>query len=355
MVKKTIGVFFDGNSSVPQQIELSFDKTKKEFHFVSSNMETYCWKIEVVSFEKKAGTLHLQQGNDPIQTISVKEVAFIEELTEFRKNNGSLGWYHRLLDLGIRSHAVFAVLIMVFIGLSYLYVIPWIAEKSVVLIPEEYDNKLGEAFIEQNMFFSSVDSAKTNTLNLFAKELKLRNTKKLHFKVVDSDIVNAFALPDGTIVIYSGIIDSMKNYDELVGLLGHEVAHVNHRHGMKMLCRNLSGYLFVSAILGDANGIMAIIGDNVNSLQSLSFSREFEKQADLEGFATLNKNQINPMGMSNLFKRLQDKRFISIPEFLSSHPVTEERIDYINQMVEDKSYPYKENPKLKSLFLEIKQ
>jgi predicted Zn-dependent protease len=224
-----------------------------------------------------------------------------------------------------------------------------------VLIPEEYDNKLGETFIEQNMFFSSVDSAKTNTLNLFAKELKLGNTKKLHFKVVDSDIVNAFALPDGTIVIYSGIIDSMKNYDELVGLLGHEVAHVNHRHGMKMLCRNLSGYLFVSAILGDANGIMAIIGDNVNSLQSLSFSREFEKQADLEGFATLNKNQINPMGMSNLFKRLQDKRFVSIPEFLSSHPVTEERIDYINQMVEDKSYPYKENPKLKSLFLEIKQ
>jgi predicted Zn-dependent protease len=49
--------------------------------------------------------------------------------------------------------------------------------------------------------------------------------------------------------------------------------------------------------------------------------------------------------MSNLFKRLQDKRFISIPEFLSSHPVTEERIDYINQMVEDKSCIQQENPK----------
>ena len=61
------------------------------------------------------------------------------------------------------------------------------------------------------------------------------------------------------------------------------------------------------------------------------------------------------MGMSNLLKRLQDKTFISIPEFLSSHPVSGERIDYINQMVEDKSYPYKENPKLKILFLEIKQ
>ena len=61
------------------------------------------------------------------------------------------------------------------------------------------------------MFFSSDDSAKTNTLNLFAKELKLRNTKKLHFKMVDSDIADAFVLPDANVVIYSGVIESMKN------------------------------------------------------------------------------------------------------------------------------------------------
>ena len=59
----------------------------------------------------------------------------------------------------------------------------------------------------------------------------------------------------------------MKSYEELVALIGHEATHVNHRHGMKLLCRDLSGYLFVSAILGDANGIMAVITDNVNSLQ----------------------------------------------------------------------------------------
>ncbi|PKH66675.1 hypothetical protein CXF59_12160 [Flavobacterium sp. ALD4] len=61
------------------------------------------------------------------------------------------------------------------------------------------------------MFFSSDDSAKTNTLNLFAKELKLRNTKKLHFKMDDSDIADAFVLPDANVVIYSGVIESMKN------------------------------------------------------------------------------------------------------------------------------------------------
>ncbi|WP_395057879.1 M48 family metallopeptidase, partial [Flavobacterium sp.] len=139
-------------------------------------------------------------------------------------------------------------------------------------------------------------------------------------------------------------------------LIGHEVSHVNNRDSMKMLCRNLSGYLFVSAILGDTNGIMAIIGDNANTLQSLSFSRKFEHQADVEGFKILTANHVNPKGMSNLFKRLQeDKSALSIPEFLSSHPITNERINDIDKLIKSKSFVVKDNPKLKTLFQEIKQ
>ena len=122
---------------------------------------------------------------------------------------------------------------------------------------------------------------------------------------------------------------------------------------MKMMCRNLSGYLFVSAILGDVNGIMAIIGDNVNNLQSLSFSREFEHQADADGFKILMQNQVNPQGMSNLFKRLDDQMSI-IPEFLSSHPVTKERIQFIDQLIKTKPYQIKENTRLEILFKELK-
>ena len=148
----------------------------------------------------------------------------------------------------------------------------------------------------------------------------------------------------------------MQNYDELVGLIGHETSHVNNRHAMKMICRNLSGYIFISAVLGDANGVMATIGDNVNTLQSLSFSREFEHEADVDGFKILVNNKINPQGMSNLFKRLQDEEFsISVPEFLSLHPVTTDRIAFINKMTQSKSYPFQENSKLKNLFDQMKQ
>ena len=191
-------------------------------------------------------------------------------------------------------------------------------------------------------------------MNVFAQKIDLKNTKKLSFTVVKSKEVNAFALPDGNIVVFTGIIEKMKNYDEVVGLLGHEASHVNNRHSIKMLCRNLSGYLFVSLILGDANGVMAVIGDNVNSFQSLSFSREFEHQADVDGFKILVDNKVNPKGMSNLMKRLQNEHSDIIPEFLSSHPVTANRIHYIDEMIKTKKYSYEEKTVLTTLFQKLK-
>lgn len=355
MKKKTIGVFYDGESSVSQEVVLTFDSQKEVFIFENLNNETYTWELAAVTFNKRRALLELQHGNDPVQILKIEDVPFISELTIFRNTNGHLGWYQKMLDLGTKIHLGFAVFIIGFVALCYLYAIPWVGEKSVILIPEEYDDRLGNSAWAGNEYFMDVDSKKTKLLNDFAKQLNLKNTKNLKFTVVKSDEINAFALPDGNIVVFSGILKEMEDYDELVGLLGHEASHVNNRHSMKMLCRSLSGYLFVSVILGDANGIMATIGDNVNSFQSLSFSREFEHQADADGFKILIANKVNPQGMSNLFKRLQQHHSISIPEFLSSHPVTENRIDFINKMIKNQKNQQVTNPQLEKLFAKLKQ
>lgn len=355
MKKKTIGVFYDGESSVSQEVVLTFDSQKEVFIFENLNNETYTWELAAVTFNKRRALLELQHGNDPVQILKIEDAQFISELTIFRNTNGHLGWYQKMLDLGTKIHLGFAVFIIGFVALCYLYAIPWVGEKSVILIPEEYDDRLGNSAWAGNEYFMDVDSKKTKLLNDFAKQLNLQNTKNLKFTVVKSDEINAFALPDGNIVVFSGILKEMEDYDELVGLLGHEASHVNNRHSMKMLCRSLSGYLFVSVILGDANGIMATIGDNVNSFQSLSFSREFEHQADADGFKILIANKVNPQGMSNLFKRLQQHHSISIPEFLSSHPVTENRINFINKMIKNQKNQQVTNPQLEKLFAKLKQ
>ena len=353
MIIKTTAVYFDGESSTPQNIELFLDKKRAVFYFETSKAGWINWNLERLDFIYKSDALKLQLKENPAENINIKDTHFITDLKTFLHENGNVGWYQKLMNLGFKAHTVLAITLLLSIALSYFFVLPWVAEKAVVLVPESYDTDLGNLVFEQSMMTSTVDSTRTAKLNQFAQQLKLNNTKKLHFTVVDSDIVNAYALPNGNIVVFTGIIDKMKSYEELAGLIGHEVAHVNHRHSMKLLCRDLSGYLFISAVLGDVNGVMSVIGENANSLQSLSFSRDFEHQADEEGYNILVANQINPKGMSDLFSRLQEKETFSIPEFLSSHPVTEERIHFIQTLLKSKKLEVKENSQLKSLFQAI--
>lgn len=355
MKNNATAFFYDGNSSAPQLVELLLDDQSQTVSFESANGENHNWLIKDIVFDKRPTGLHLDYGTELIQHIKIEDIDFIQTIQRFRVEKGQIGWYQKLIGLGTVLHFAIAVGILVIIGLCYLYAIPWVGEKSVALIPEDYDNQLGDSAWVGNEYFMTIDSSKTKTLHAFAQKLDLKNTKKLKFTVVKSNEINAFALPDGNIVVFTGILKEMKNYDELVGLLGHEASHVNNRHSMKMLCRSLSGYLFVSLILGDANGVMAVIGDNVNSLQSLSFSREFEHQADSDGFKILVVNKVNPKGMSNLFKRLQENHSLEVPEFLSSHPITENRISYIDEMIKTKTYSYEDKAELSELFQKLKE
>lgn len=354
MVRETNAVFYDGISSIAQETIVVFDVKKKIFIFKSTN-NTYSWEIEKTNFIKKKDGIELHYGDNPLMIIKIEDKTFVKNITVFLATNGHISWHQKMLDLDLKFHFGMALFILGLITLCYLYVIPWAGEKSTLLIPESYDTKLGTVFFENNTLLSTVDSLKTNRLNAFAKELELKNSRPLHFIVIDSNVENAFALPDGTIVVYTGILDLMDNYEELVGLIGHEVAHVNQRHSMKMLCRNLSGYLFISTVLGDANGIMAVVGENVNTLQSLSFSREFEHEADVEGLKIVLKNRVNPNGMEKLFKKLQLENKIEIPEFLSSHPITKDRILYINKIIKSNSFKSVNHPKLAQLFIQIKK
>lgn len=79
-------------------------------------------------------------------------------------------------------------------------------------------------------------------------------------------MVNAFALPNGTMVISTGLLERLSYYDELVALLGHEQAHINYRHSMKNICRALSSYILVSILLNDTQGVFAAIIEGVQSI-----------------------------------------------------------------------------------------
>ena len=102
---------------------------------------------------------------------------------------------------------------------------------------------------------------------------------------------------------------------------------------MKILFKSVAGYFIISLLMNDVNGIMASLAQNANSLENLRYSRSFEKEADISGFEMLRQNHVDPHGMISLFQLLKNHEKVDMPGFLSTHPVTQDRIDYLTAKI----------------------
>lgn len=354
MIYSGIGTYFDGKSSVSKDVNIEFNDARFELNIRTIDQEIVRWKVDQIHFDKYGNVLEVRHTDFPSALLTTTDERLKNHLFLELKKNKKISMYQRMLGMGFSKILLLAIGLFGFMMFSYFVFLPPIAEKSAALLPESFDQEIGLIAMHSMEFGMDIDSAKTQKLNEFASQLKLNNSKPLEFKVVNSDMVNAFALPNGYIVIYSGILDTMKNPEDLTALIGHEVSHVNQRHSIKMMCRNLAGYLVVSLVFSDVNGMMAVIADNAHQLHSLTYSREFEQEADEKGLEILMQNQMNPQGMVHLFETLEKEEMVEIPEILNSHPLTKNRLNNMKEIIKTSDYKVKENSKLDQLFLQLK-
>lgn len=349
-----VATYFDGYSSIPHTTELKLDANQGLLLFDTPYKSDLSWKIEDISYEKYGNLFEIRNKLNKKEIIKVNDNVFTVEFMKVLKENGKISLYKSFVGLGFKVHLRIVASLVVLAVIFYFVMIPWISEKAVQIIPESYDTTLGNSFYKEYRSTNAINQDKTLALNKFASHLLLNNTHPLYFTVINSQQVNAFALPNGNIIVFSGLLDAIQQYDELACLIGHEVIHVNQRHSMKMLCRNLSGYLFLSVIMGDANGINSIVTNNAHNLQSLSYSRQFEKEADEQGTELMMQNNINPQGMTTLFRRLKLSEKTVVPAFASTHPLTEDRISDIEHLIKQKKCHFEKDTELESLFKVIK-
>jgi predicted Zn-dependent protease len=162
-----------------------------------------------------------------------------------------------------------------------------------------------------------------------------------HFAIVNTDVVNAFALPGGFVYVNRGIIEHADRMDELAGVMAHEIGHVVKRHSVKQMQQaegaNVGVALacILTRVCESQAGQAAI---NVGgSLVFAKFSREDEAQADEEGFRYLVKAGISPQGMVSFFRKLvemeQQSGGSSGPAWFSDHPLTQDRITDIQNLI----------------------
>ena len=348
--------FYDGLTSKPNEATVSI--REPDALEVEVNGERFFWPLEHggMQWERTSSTLRITFGEHPRRVVIVRDAEFIRHFVRRMQRAGRRGMYDRTLSLARQGPLLFLVGLVFTVVAGYLWVLPFAAERSALLLPTEVDRQLGQATAPDIMLELWEDSARSALLQQFGDRLALGQRFELRYHVVRDEQVNAFAMPGGHIVVFSGILERMDTPGQLAALLAHEATHVEERHSMRMLVRQGASYLFLSLVLGDVNAVVALLAENADNIRNLTYSRSLETDADLLGMERMAQAGVHPEGMVQLLELLQ-REAADMPEalaFLSSHPLTEERIDKAREQAFSMEVLGRRDPELERLFQSLR-
>lgn len=218
---------------------------------------------------------------------------------------------------------------------AFLVGIPYAADPLARAMPEKYRTQIADiSWTQVNNFTvqcpDSDDAAQI--LNDLAYRIMERSNvaerDEIWITIADADFPNAFALPDNSIIVTDELIGMAEQPDELVGVLAHEIAHIEHNHIMKNVIRQIGAGIFFDVVFGGAGAGQAIAIASVN-LAGLRYSRGDESDADARGMDYLDAAGISTAGIARMFDRFEAYTEAEgagdIPTMLSSHPASRER------------------------------
>jgi len=164
---------------------------------------------------------------------------------------------------------------------------------------------------------------------LASDDIEFRDKFVWELKIIaDDNTLNAFATPGGFIYVYTGLIKFLDNADDLAGVMGHEIAHADLRHSSDQMKEQFGLSLLSQILLGGQSDQVAQIATQIGSL---SFSRGDEAAADEYSVIYLSDTDYACNGAAAFFQKLLDNNQSSgVPEFLSTHPSPDNRVEDIN-------------------------
>lgn len=349
------GFFYDGQTARKSDIELEVD----DQGIISADTPLIqSVSIKEIIFSRRIGsiprTLTFPSG-------SVFETNDHETLEKWlREHQISHGLVHKLESS--TQYAVGALVFMIlFIAGNYFYGIPWFSKLAANALPVEASIYIGHGAMEtmDERFFSKsgLDVERRRSLTeQFARLLpNAENKTKMEYKLLfrSGDFVgaNAFALPDGTVVITDELIKLAKHDEEILSILLHEIGHVEHRHSLRRVISHSGLAVLTVLITGDVGSAGEMVLALPNILMDSAYSRDHEWEADSYALETMQKNGISTSRFADIMKRLEsyqqaseeysgtnDKSKASDEntreyefesgwlDYISSHPASEDRI-----------------------------
>ena len=222
---------------------------------------------------------------------------------------------------------------------------PVTGKKQVILMSEAQESALGaesnpQILAEYGEYPEPKLQEYLNNIGQRMAKISHRPNLPFQFKVVDSDVVNAFAVPGGYVYFTRGILAHFNNEAQLAGVLGHEIGHVTARHGAQQQSKQMMGQvLFIGAMI--ASPKLAQFGEQLSQgmqLLFLKFGRDHESQSDELGVEYSSKIGFDARNMADFFgtlDRLSGGAEGRLPTFLSTHPDPGDRNKKVRAMAID--------------------
>lgn len=240
-----------------------------------------------------------------------------------------------------RIGAVVATLVFALVCVGGYFGVLAAARTAVRALPIRIDEQIGEMAIQSLVSEQRLDA--NHPATVLTREIVKRlqphaAIPEMNFRVlvVESDEVNAFALPGGQMVVYTGLLKKAQTPEQVAGVIAHEMSHATLRHGLQSVSQSLGIVAAMQFLVGDIGGLVSFGSQIAQKSILTSYSRAAETEADLEGARMLHEAGIDPGAMAEFFGLL-NAELGDIPDvaaWISTHPQHARRVENIAQLLQ---------------------
>ena len=329
--------FFDGRSAVTQQVQIEL--LPDGISIAGPATEARRWSFDGLDLANplQAGQpLRLKHTIEPAARLNVPLGLARDQILE-RAEHLSSGFHP---GRAMRFAAIVIIGLALVAGAGYLLLN--VAPQQVArMMPLTWRDQLADitekSFIKDTKQCTNAAGVKALTEIAGQVRNSIEDPPDFSIRVFNFPFVNAFALPNGRIVLTGKLIQEADGPDEVAGVIAHELGHTAHMHPEAALVRNIGLQLLINVATGGSGG--DTLGGLAGLLAVLQYSRNAEREADTYAVDLLTRGNIDPKGLRNFFEKLNKKetkiltgRLENLSNMLSTHPGTEERIEFIKPL-----------------------
>ena len=347
------GSYYDGRTLLPQPVSITIKPTGLNLQLGLGTDQFWPYsELKQTQGRYSGEEIRFERGTGLCESLVIPHANIL--LAIHRIGGKEAKHFHHP---GTRRSRVYWTIAASLAALPIIYGIFWWGVPSLAgpitsTIPMSWETQLGQfvqqAFTEKEFVCRNAElsTALESVMHTLLKPIG-DGPYQFHVTVVDNPMVNAMAAPGGYLIVYRGLLQDTESPEELAGVLAHEIQHVILRHSMRLIVQHLSMAIIIAALSGDASGMVSYGLQAAQTLQTLSYSREAENQADEQGLALLQQAGINPEGMISFFEKLGGEgspKDASPFRYFSTHPPTAERRQHLDALMSTRTMAYQALP-----------